>query len=242
LEEPLIGNKSGNVGVTHRKLVTLFFAGTDTEVGKTYVASLVARRLVTSGHRVGVYKPVASGCTDRDGALFSEDAFELWQAAGCPRSLDDVCPQRFRQPLAPPQAAVAEGRRADFQQMRRGALTWQSGFDVSIIEGAGGLFSPLADGALNLDLAKELDCTVIVVAANRLGVIHQVLSTCNAAIHAGIRPRGIFLSSPTDRRDESVASNAEQIVRYCDVPILGVIPFGGGTESVAGIDTIVSDP
>ncbi len=228
--------------MTHRKLVTLFFAGTDTEVGKTYAACLVARRLRASGRQVGVYKPVASGCTVRNGALISEDAVALWQAAGCPGSLDEVCPQRFRLPLAPPQAAMAEGRRADFQEMLGGAQTWQSGFDVRIIEGAGGLFSPLADGMLNLDLAKQLGCSLIVVAANRLGVIHQVLATCTAAVHAGIEPRGILLSSPIDHPDDSVASNAEQIARYCEVPILGVIPFGGGMESVAGIDAILSDP
>ena len=87
----------------------LFVAGTSTEVGKTYVAALIARALVASGWRVGVYKPVASGCRREGERLFAEDAEMLWEAAGKPGDLQRVCPQRFELPVAPPQAARAEG-------------------------------------------------------------------------------------------------------------------------------------
>ncbi|HYW79764.1 MAG TPA: dethiobiotin synthase, partial [Thermoguttaceae bacterium] len=79
----------------------LFITGTDTEVGKTYVASLIARSLVASGHRVGVYKPAASGCRLEAGVLVSDDAISLWEAAGRPGDLQHVCPQCFAAPLAP---------------------------------------------------------------------------------------------------------------------------------------------
>ncbi len=226
--------------MTHRKLVKLFFAGTDTDVGKTYTAALVARRLRDAGRRVGVYKPVASGCIARGGKLVAEDAVALWEAAGSPRTLEEVCPQRFIQPLAPPEAAAAEGKLVDPGLLRSGALVWEQECDVLIIEGAGGLFSPLADGVLNIDLARQLDAAVVLVAANRLGVIHQVLATCGAAQHAGLRPLGIFLSRPNDRDDGSQSSNPKQVARYCDVPILGVVPYGGNQEDVAGIDSILS--
>ena len=68
----------------------LFFAGTDTEVGKTYTAALVTRRLTLAGKRVGVYKPVASGCIDNGERLVAEDAVALWEAAGSPRTLEEV--------------------------------------------------------------------------------------------------------------------------------------------------------
>ena len=74
----------------HPKLLKLFFAGTDTEVGKTYIASLVAIRLRQLGRRVGVYKPVASGCSESAGKLVAEDAVALWEAAGRPRTLEEV--------------------------------------------------------------------------------------------------------------------------------------------------------
>ena len=62
----------------------LFITGTDTEVGKTFVASLIVKQLSAAGHRVGVYKPVASDCVSDGRKLVSEDAVHLWQAAGRP--------------------------------------------------------------------------------------------------------------------------------------------------------------
>jgi dethiobiotin synthetase len=72
-----------------------FITGTGTGVGKTYVGALIARALRESGKRVGVYKPVASGCQQKDGRLVSPDALALWEAAGRPGALEQVCPQAF---------------------------------------------------------------------------------------------------------------------------------------------------
>ena len=84
------------------KFPGLFITGTDTGVGKTYVAALIARSLAASGRRVGVYKPAASGCPrDPDGRLVSGDAVALWEAAGQPGELEYVCPQCFAAPLGP---------------------------------------------------------------------------------------------------------------------------------------------
>ena len=79
----------------------LFITGTDTGVGKTYVAALIARSLAAAGHRVGVYKPAASGCVRGQGRLVSADAAALWEAAGRAGNLEHVCPQRFAAPFAP---------------------------------------------------------------------------------------------------------------------------------------------
>src|SRR6202023_432863 len=73
----------------------LFITGTGTGVGKSYVAQLIARQLVAEGRRVGVYKPVASGCRPQAGVLVSDDALVLWEAARKPGELERVCPQRF---------------------------------------------------------------------------------------------------------------------------------------------------
>jgi len=239
--------------MTHPTRTTLFFAGTDTDVGKTYTAALVARMLYHQGKRVGVYKPVASGC--RSGqpqeALIADDAVALWEAAGRPRCLNDVCPQRFIQPLAPPQAARVEGKSVDRELLLEGARCWQQDYDVLIIEGAGGLFSPLADGLLNIDLVKQIDSMLLIVAANRLGVIHQTLSTCAAARHHGVLPTGIILCDPrgpapasdqdaTGHADPSVTSNAEQISQYSDVPLLGSIPFDGDESDVTFIQKLLN--
>src|SRR3954470_17219120 len=131
----------------------LFISGTGTGVGKTYVAALIARALRESGLRVGVYKPVASGCELRNGELVSPDAISLWTAAGQPRTLEEVCPQRFAAPLAPHLAARAEGRRVDANLLRAGIEPWREASDIVLVEGAGGLMSPIGDDDYNADLA-----------------------------------------------------------------------------------------
>ncbi len=223
----------------HRTPRRLFFAGTDTEVGKTYVTSLVAKHLLSQGVRVGVYKPVASGCERVDNTLVAEDAVSLWQAAGKPLTLDQVCPQRFEKALAPPQAAEAEGRKVCIDQLTSGITTWQAASDVILIEGAGGLFSPIADGLLNLELAKQLQAEIILVAENRLGAIHQVIATCEAAKAHSCSPVGIFLSHPKNEFHEALRDNPSQMEKYGNVPILGTIPFAGGQQHVAAIDSIL---
>jgi dethiobiotin synthetase len=225
--------------VTHPTPPTLFFAGTDTDVGKTYVASLIAAALVRDGQRVGVYKPVASDCRAVDGTLVAADAVSLWEAAGRPRTIDDVCPQRFIAPLSPPAAAAAEGKTVDAKLMRSGADRWVDGFDVRIIEGAGGLFSPLADGLLNIDLVKQFESPrLLIVAANRLGVIHQVLATCEGGKQRGVTPSGVILCQSTPDADDSVSSNRAEIERYCDVPVIGSVGYGETMwRDVSGIFT-----
>ena len=216
--------------MVHRKPPKLFFAGTDTDVGKTYVASLAARVIVANGIKLGVYKPVASGCQIEQGQLIAEDAVSLWKAAGKPLSLEQVCPQRFKAPLAPPEAAALEKTQVDAEKIRDGIKIWDQNSELVIVEGAGGLFSPLAAGMLNIDLAQQLNAPVIVVAANRLGAIHQTLATCEAAAKRGIQPMGIVLCDPTGTADDSANSNSEQIQKYCSVPILGSVPFNGTEE------------
>ena len=121
----------------------VFVTGTDTEVGKTYVSARILSALVREGVRVGAYKPVASGCRSDNGlGLISDDAQQLWEAAGCPGRLEDVCPQRFAAPLAPPVAAAQEGQSIDEQLLIEGIQEW-TGYEAVVVEGAGGLLSPL---------------------------------------------------------------------------------------------------
>src|SRR3954468_12046134 len=107
----------------------LFIAGTATGVGKTYVGALIARALRDGGKRVGVYKPVASGCEMRGGRLVSPDAATLWMAAGQPGMLDAVCPQTFAAPVAPHLAARAEGQRVSAELLRSGIEYWRESSD-----------------------------------------------------------------------------------------------------------------
>jgi dethiobiotin synthetase len=211
----------------------LFITGTGTGVGKTYVAALIARSLVGAGKRVGVYKPVASGCELRNGKLYSPDAAALWEAAGKPGSLDQVCPQMFSAPLAPHLAARAEGRRVDAALLSTGLEFWQSTSDIVLIEGAGGLMSPISDDDYNADLAKEFGYPLVVVAANQLGTINATLQTLiTAKTYCGdLAVAGVVLNSPSSAVDDpSTASNRDELASRCDALLLAKVKYGGGFE------------
>lgn len=212
----------------------LFITGTGTGVGKTYVAALVAESLLAMGKRVGVYKPVASGCELRDGRLQSSDAVALWEAAGRPGTLDRVCPQMFAAPLAPHLAARAEGRRVDQALLRTGLDFWRESCDVVLVEGAGGLMSPVSDDDYNADLADEFGYRLVVVAANSLGTINATLQTLIVAdtFRDGLEIAGIVLNSPYHSAgDPSVDSNADELVRRSAPPLLAEVKHGGGIDA-----------
>jgi dethiobiotin synthetase len=211
----------------------LFITGTGTGVGKTYVAALIARALYASGRRVGVYKPATSGCESRDGSLVSPDAVTLWDAAGRPGAVDQVCPQSFAAPLAPHLAALAEGRRVDPQLLRSGIEIWRATSDIVLVEGAGGLMSPFSDEDYNADLAAEFGYPLVIVAANVLGTINATLQTLIAAHHhrTGLPVAGIVLNSPQATvEDPSAASNAKELRKRCDVPLVAEVAHGVGFD------------
>ncbi len=218
-----------------------FITGTGTGVGKTYTGALVARNLRAAGRRVGVYKPVASGCEMCGSELVSPDAIALWDAAGRPGTLQRVCPQMFAAPLAPHLAARAEGRRVDRQLLRYGIEFWRETCDIVIVEGAGGLMSPISDDDYNADLAAEFGYPLLVVAANALGTINATLQTLIAAgsgqqgagNRSGTRLHvaGVVLNSPNlPAGDPSVESNADELARRCVAPLLATVDYGGGFD------------
>lgn len=211
----------------------LFITGTGTEVGKTHVAAMIARSLSAQGRQVGVYKPVASGClVGKDGQLTCEDATQLWEAAGRPGLLARVCPQQFIAPLAPPRAAAEEGRLVDSQLLRQAFVPWQRTSEVVLVEGAGGLLSPLSDEDDNASLAADLGLPLLVVVANELGAINGARQTVLAArtLLPQLSLAGIVLNQVTSRPDDtSPTSNQAEIARWCETPIVATVDFGAAT-------------
>jgi dethiobiotin synthetase len=228
-----------------RKPPGLFIAGSDTGVGKTYVAALIAQALCQRGHSVGVYKPVATGChsratgsasvsrntgKSRGTRKFSLDAQQLWEAAGRPGPLSRVCPQVFAAPLAPHLAAAEEGKEVDSDLLRTGVEYWRKRSDILLVEGAGGLMSPLTDDEYNADLAYDLGYPLLIVVPNRIGAINQALQTLIAAatFKDGLRVAGIVLNHVSDdlMDDPSITTNGRELRRCSVPPVLAEVGFG----------------
>jgi len=201
----------------------LFITGTNTEVGKTYVSTLIVRALVDAGHRVGVYKPAASDCVSDQNGVASEDAIALWQSAGCPLTLEQVCPQRYKAAMAPHLAAQAEGKSIDADLLRSGIAAWTDQCDIVVVEGPGGLMSPISEDEYVADLAFDFGYPTIIVAPNELGVINHTLMTLITAecFRDGIDVVGVVVNDSSRLSDDaSTESNAEQIAKRSYAPVL----------------------
>ena len=205
---------------------TIFVTGTDTNVGKTYVSCLIIRRLREAGFTVGAYKPVCSGAElDAEGHPFWSDVESLRSAAGQQLPLDLICPQRFLAAIAPNAAAELEGSVVCNDLLLTGISAWATRADALIVEGAGGIFCPLSNEFTVLDLASQIQAPVIVVAANRLGVISHTRLTVECLRHNGLDVAAVVLNEvqAPDVADLSHTKNAEQLSHWIpDVALLHV--------------------
>lgn len=205
----------------------LFVTGTDTGVGKTFVAAAIIRALRAAGVRVGAYKPVVSGSRNSPTAPVWDDVVKLQAELENSIPPEKIAPQRYLAPLAPPSAARLEGVQVDSRLLRTGIAYWEGRADFVVVEGAGGLLSPVTDFETVADLARDFKFPLIVVARLGLGTINHTLLTLEAARNRALTIAGIVLNQavPPDPADPSPASNPDDLRRLCDVPIVAIVPY-----------------
>ncbi|HUP77356.1 MAG TPA: dethiobiotin synthase, partial [Pirellula sp.] len=177
-----------------------------------YVACRIIETLVFEGVAVGAYKPVASGAP----SLEKSDGFKLWQASGYRGLLADVTPQHFLAPFAPPVAAELENKQVSDDAIRAGARNWVNQCGILIVEGAGGLMSPLSWNMTNASLAYELQIPIVLVSENRLGVVNQVLTSLVAARSLGLRVCCIVLNEVQQIQDSLATSNEGLLRKFIE--------------------------
>jgi dethiobiotin synthetase len=217
----------------------IFVTGTDTCVGKTIVSAVLARLLRMKGISVGVMKPVTSGCREDDGSLVSDDALLLCLAAAVPYS-DDIAPYRFREAIAPSEAARAECVRINFSHIKSVYERLSASHEYVIVEGAGGLMVPLAGGLLVSDLAHLLDLPLLVVARPGLGTINHTLLTCFTAQQMGLRVAGVIINGMPGNPGLAEQSAPHQIGSLCGAPLLGVWPHSKQTDDMNIVDELAA--
>jgi dethiobiotin synthetase len=203
----------------------LLVTGTDTGVGKTVIACAIAASLRASGVRVGVLKPVATGCVSRREGLVSEDAELLAHHADSPHPLDVICPQRYVEPLAPAVAARRAQQPLDWASIQRSLDAIARTSDLLIVEGVGGLLVPLDDKHTVLDLAGWLGFPSVIVARAGLGTINHTLLTASALRHANLPIAGVVINGyPADSTPAAEETNPRAIERWGRLSILAIVP------------------
>jgi len=194
----------------------LFITGTDTGVGKTVFAAVATLLLRRRGVRVAALKPICSGGR--------EDARLLHAAAGRVLSLDEVNPWHFRAALAPTLAARRENRlvllRPVVAHIRRAAKR----FEVVIVEGAGGLLSPLGEKFDSRDLLRALQATAVIVCPNKLGAVNQVRLVLAALPPAAARQARVVLMNQKTP-DQASRTNPGLLHEFMDPGRLLVLPW-----------------
>ncbi len=203
----------------------IFITGTDTGVGKTFVACSLAGYLRGLGYHVGVMKPAETGCEEKDGALFPSDAARLKNASGSTVPLERICPYRFSEPLAPSIAAERAGVQIDIDHVLAEYNEIKAKHDVVLVEGAGGLMVPLLPSYTYADLARVLKLPIVVVAANKLGVINHLLLTLEHASCKGLNVLGYVLNRTSSEVSLAAETNREVLAGLTGMPCLGELPY-----------------
>lgn len=208
----------------------LFVTGTDTGVGKTWFTAAIADLLRRQGMRPGVIKPVATGSIDAYAPDI--DAAIALLAAGWPIDpafVDLANPVRFLAPAAPTVAALAEGRTCVWPEIlaavRRSIAGWSAhGADVLLVEGAGGVCCPLAEGGYTmLELIRELDFPAVVIARKSLGTLNHSISAVRLLATGPTRIAGVVLNCLPGENHEGLAERTaatELAAQIRPVPVL----------------------
>ncbi len=216
----------------------VFVTATGTDMGKTFVAAGLIRRLRASGRQVEAVKPVASGFDPAHPQ--ASDAAVLLDALGqkvTSEAIARVSPWRFRAPLSPDIAARREGRALDFAavvEFSRQELAAAS--DLLLIEGIGGVMVPLDDAHTVLDWMAELAIPALLVAGSYLGTISHTLTALGMLGARGIAVGAVVVSESLDAPmplDDTVAA----IARFApDAGVIGVPRLACGRDHPAFAD------
>ncbi len=204
----------------------IFLTGTGTGVGKTVAGCVVAAHWAAQGKAPRVMKPAESGCALVGGRLLARDAHALRTAAGDPRPEAEVCPYKYAAPLAPAYAAEGEGAPPDAERLLRAVEALKAKPGPLLVEGAGGLLAPLAEGVFMIDLARRAGLRLLIVAPLALGTINHTLLSVREAVRQGVEVAGVVLSDTTGEATPAAARNAQDLAALCGAhaPLLGVIP------------------
>ncbi|MCU7555255.1 dethiobiotin synthase [Alteromonas sp. ASW11-19] len=214
-------------------MAAYFVTGTDTDVGKTYVSSLLLQAAAQLGKRSAGYKPVSAGCDVIDGELVNDDAVQLQRAGSLALPLSTVNPIAFTPPVAPHIAAEEAGTVISTATIESGLqhIARQTP-DLLIMEGAGGWRLPIGDGRYLSDVVAALKLPVIIVVGMRLGCLNHALLTAEAVQRDGLTITG-WIANQVQPDMARYAQNLATLEQLMPAPLLAEVPYQGAPDEAA---------
>lgn len=177
----------------------IFVTGTGTEIGKTYVAGLLVKKLHEAGEKSAYYKAAMSGNDkDADGNLIPGDAKFVKELAGIDQDLNEMCPYIYERAYSPHLAAQIEGNPVNLDYVVEKLRDLEKKYDYITLEGSGGILCPLRfdDEEIYLeDFVKKANLSSIIVADAGLGTINNVVLTAFYMKEKGMKVKGIIFNN-----------------------------------------------
>lgn len=205
----------------------IFIAGTDTEVGKTYVTEKLLYLYNEAGYQTLGLKPVASGAKWQNNKLYNDDATTLMQASSVKNiAYDTINPFVFENPVAPHLAARIEGTELTVNKIKQHIdHTWITiAADVYILEGVGGWAVPLNSRELMSDLVKMLELPVILVVGIKLGCLNHAILTVKTMAQSKTPLLG-WIANCLVPETQLINENINTLKQWITAPHLATIPF-----------------
>lgn len=209
----------------------IFITATDTEVGKTFVSGLLMRTFLQQGKKAGYFKPIASGCQSKEGALLSEDLLHVESFTNTKMDHNLHCPVRYSKPLAPLAAARLEKRPVNLESIWESFERLKQKYSCLVVEGIGGVMVPLKKDYLVLDMMADIKFPALVVCRPALGTINHTLLTIQAIKNKGIPLLGFLTNGSMEKEGEAARTSPGLISSFSSVSYLGHIPiYEDGSE------------
>ena len=199
----------------------IFITGTNTEVGKTFITRNLIERVQLNGYSVSPYKPIETGCIKKSLTLIPNDSMIYFRAINKRIALDQINPYRFLEPISPA-AAIKRSKRKVTINDYLSKLKDLPNSDLTIIEGAGGLCSPLAPDGYNIDLIRKVKVPTVLVAKDEIGVINNVILSLSMLQKYKIRVLAIVLNRKVSSQPDGM-NNYQEIKSLTKVPLIQIL-------------------
>ncbi len=227
--------------------LAIFITGTDTGAGKTTITAALTLALQQKGQLVGVMKPVETGMDPQQQE--ESDTARLRSLLSPPPPFSSICLYAFPQPLAPLACAREAGTPIDVARIASRVQDLTHQFSFFIVEGAGGVLTPITPKHSMRDLIVTLNLPALVVGRTSLGSVNHLLLTLEALQHVGIQTCGVVLNDPiantvTETIRQQQTSTAELIRELSTVPVFGPLEFEERVRATwrKGVETLAKHP
>ena len=196
-----------------------FITGIDTDIGKTFVSVSLCNCLKEKNINVGYFKPLQSGAYNENSTLKAPDIEELKKYLSIPAGYSYL----LKGEVSPYLSSKLNNINIDIEKIKNDINDFSKKLDVTIIEGAGGLYCPMAKNKTFADLIQELNIPTIIVATPNLGRLNHILMTVECAKLKGIKIKGIIINKMPNNPNESERHFIEELNDFCDIEILSII-------------------